>query len=673
MDVGSLCLVYSSPTLKFLCQFSQNLSPEEILQEPLTPAVDSYAFGGLIYYMLTGNEPYRDGSSTMSRDSIDKRTLNGLRAELPEKILLQDDPIVVELIALMDDCWKGEPEERPKSREILARLQQIDKFRHREGPGNILVGLTVSRETFPVRTRMVEQTWAKIAPPNVVVRYFLGDSTDDIPSGSTEDIQRLAEQAGVTDLSRIVVMKGVVDNEYPLVTKASAVIKHLEQVVEESAMTFDWVLDVDDDTYLQMDGMLKFLAARNPQRHQYLGRRGFGFPEDKKSLREAGLTKPFCNGGPGFALSRPTLKVLAKSIDLCQKQVGERTTDQKRVYDDVLIGICINQQLGIGCADGSNYVKDRFINMFRGDPDNKWLIHGVASHAFKDPEDMKEQHDRYMEIVAPAAKAEPPKSRAVSQSAIFGRIKAYVTTLALVLPEHKPRIERFSRNWNDIPLNYEVNDAIMLEEDGLGCSQSLLNAVEKAMKDGTKDFYLFLEDDAAPFEGVTPEQFEMQLKSTVNQWPTISPYLLLGGYWMCHSEDPNKGPDGQGGVTRIEVAMGSYSILMKKSFLPEFHRLLSEHIHRKISHYSPDAFLFRDKYFDDSRPAYIATPLLVDHSPGYSATLGFYRKDPYMGKPRWWEEPPDEDACTRGTFKIPECDVACGRSSVHHKATTSND
>jgi hypothetical protein len=633
------------------------LSPEEILQTPLTSAVDSYAFGCLVYYMLTGEEPYLDEKKSDS--SIERRTLNDIKPQLTESISLLNDPITVELIALMDDCWKPKPDERPTSRQIVARLKEIDEF-HRNGrPTNILIGLTVSRETFPVRTKMVERTWANITPPNVFVRYFLGDSTDDIPSGSAEDLSRLALQAGVTDPSRIVVMKGVVDNEYPLVTKASAVIKHLQRIVEESDVHFDWILDVDDDTYLQMDGMLDFLAARNPKRHHYIGRRGFGFPEDKKSLREAGLTKPFCNGGPGFILSRPTLQVLARSIDTCQKDVEDSTQDKKRVYDDVLIGICINRELGIGCSDGSNYVKDRFINMFVGDPDNKWLTKGVASHAFKKPKEMEKQHERYMDIVG------VPNPR---QSDTFRRIKAYVTTLANVLPEHKPRMERFAANWNSLPLEYEINDALMLKEDGLGCSKSLLNAVEKAMKDGTKDFYLFLEDDAAPFEGVSAEQFEEQLSNTIHEWPRISPYLLLGGYWMCHSEDPNQGPEGKGGVTRIEVAMGSYSILMKKSFLPDFYRLLSAHIDRKISHYSPDAFLFRDKYFDDSRPAYVATPLLVDHSPGYSATLGFYRKDPYMGKPRWWEEPVDKDACTRGTFNIPECDVACRRSSVHHRA-----
>jgi hypothetical protein len=244
--------------------------------------------------------------------------------------------------------------------------------------------------------------------------------------------------------------------------------------------------------------------------------------------------------------------------------------------------------------------------------------------------------------------------------------------LANVLPEHKPRIERFAQNWNNISLEYEVNDALMLKKDGLGCSKSLLNAVEKAMKDGSKDFYLFLEDDAAPFQGVSAAQFETQLSHTIDQWPKISPYLLLGGYWMCHTEDPNQGPDGLGGVTRIEVSMGSYAILMRKSFLPQFHELLTAHVNKDIQHYSPDAFLFRDKFFNDSQPAYIATPLLVDHSPGYSATLGFYRKDPYMGKPRWWEEPVDADACTRGTFNIPECDVACRRSSVHRKASAKN-
>lgn len=626
-------------------------------------------------------------------EEIDERTLHGKRPELPRHVALIDDPILVELISLMDGCWKTDPSKRPTSLEVLATLKRIRQKQDSQSINTILIGVTASRKTFPTRVKVVEQTWARNPPANVVIRYLVGDATNqNYLSGSSEDIYSLAKQAGVTDVSRIVVMRGVVDDEYPLVTKASQVLKRLEQIVQESEHTVDWIMDVDDDTFVYMDGMVKFLAARDSQRYQYIGRRAYGVQDDKESLRQAGLVKPYCNGGPGFALSRPTLKVLAKSIDSCQQRVQANVADPKRVYDDVLVGICVYNETGIGCWTGSNYIKDRFYRIFSEEPNDEEILHGVTSHAFKNPRQMLDMNRRYLSLLPKQVMEDSDtidrrnvdverrdegneisyhRTRKISNSslvspiAIFGRVQAYVTTLANILDEHKGRLKVFRENWKEIPLQYQVNDAVLLEADGLGCSQSLLNAVEKAMNNATKEFYLFLEDDAAPFASMSRIKFAQQFTHTLAEWPQESPYLLLGGCFVCHLEDPNQGLDGLGGVTKIQVAMGSYAILIRRSFLKEFHGLLQRHINERRSHYSPDAFLFRSSYFNDSQPAYIATPLLVDHVPGHSASLGFYRADPWMGNPRWWETKLSESRCSRGTYQVPGCDVACGRSSVH--------
>jgi len=437
-------------------------------------------------------------------------------------------------------------------------------------------------------------------------------------------------------------------------------------------------------------------------------------------MLQAGLKKPYCKGGPGFVLSRPTLKVLTKAIDSCQQTIQATVVGQTRVYDDALIGICIYRETGIGCWDASDYNKDQFYQIFSKEPNDDEVLHAVTSHAFKDTKQMlsmnrrylsllsnqteklensdmnenynkqdqkdtenkqKRQHDHYMSSIqkntTQLSKSETENyknSYSLSNIesnetfSIYNRVQAYVTTLARTLDKHKDRLETFRENWKEIPLQYEVNDAILLtkdSEEGLGCSKSLLNAIEKAMNDGTKEFYLFMEDDAAPFASISSNKFSQQLTETIYEWPHNSPYLLLGAYYICHLEDPNKRRNNLGGVTRIQVGMGSYAIMMRRSFLKKFHRQLSRHINQKDIVYAPDAFLFRDNYFDDSRPAFIATPLLVDHSPGYSSTMGIMRKDSHMGKPRWWEIKLDKRTCSRGTYQIPGCDVACNRSSLY--------
>ena len=70
-------------------------------------------------------------------------------------------------------------------------------------------------------------------------------------------------------------------------------------------------------------------------------------------------------------------------------------------------------------------------------------------------------------------------------------------------------LKTFQERWKGFDLNYEVTPAT-LGEDGLGCSKSLLKSIEKAIEDGTKDFYLFLEDDGVPFASATPRDLQMQ-------------------------------------------------------------------------------------------------------------------------------------------------------------------
>ena len=565
----------------------------------------------------------------------------------------------------------------------------------------ILIGVTASRKTFPDHVRKVEKTWAKNPPSNVVIRYFVGEATEEkYVSGSSKDIRSLAEQAGITDLARIIVMNGVKDDEYPLGTKASQVLKHLEKIVRKSERFIDWIMDVDDDTFVHMDGMVKFLTARNEHHHQYIGQ------------RVPGLKKPYCNGGAGFALSRSTLKVLAKTIDSCQQSIQAAVLDQERVYD-VLIGICVYNEIGIGCWDGEDYNKHQFYNIFSEEHDDKDLLHAVTSRAFKHKDDMVNVNQRNSTLLRTVdnnnnIKGEKKKRKNKNNTrnrhalslkentikhwtsrlehndssslvlpienidpfAILKQVNAYVTTLANSLDDHKIRMNVFSQRWKGIPLQYQINDALLRKSPDLGFSKSLLNAVKKAMNDGTKDFYLFLEDDAVPFSSQSPLEFAQQLTETIAIWPQISPYLLIGGHSVCHLETPNTGQTGLGGVTRIQMALGSFALLMRSSFLKRFHGLLLDHIKNFNGiTYSPDAFLFRQNYFDDSLPAYIATPLIVDHLPGYSSTMESSRDENWMGKSQWWKMKLDDEKCSREPYKKPGCDVACARSSVHQKIT----
>lgn len=136
----------------------------------------------------------------------------------------------------------------PKIR-TRARKQSYSKPKDK-----ILIAVTASRKKFGSRVAEAVSTWAneRNLPSDITLKYFVGDLEKSLPykSGSDEDIRNLAKEAGIIDLSSIVVMNGVDDNEHPLVGKAVAVIKHMRTIDKSYNKTngtpeYDWFFDID--------------------------------------------------------------------------------------------------------------------------------------------------------------------------------------------------------------------------------------------------------------------------------------------------------------------------------------------------------------------------------------------------------------------------------------------
>jgi hypothetical protein len=153
------------------------------------------------------------------------------------------------------------------------------KARGQEAHGT-LIGVTASRATFPTRVAELMSTWASNLPNGVFVRFFVGDPVDETApyaTGSHEDIDDLAKQAGIADNSTIVVMKGIRDDKHPSVEKAATVLKYMDKAILSLSNEYrriDWVFDVDDDTYVHVEALQEFLVKRNSQRQTYVGRNG---------------------------------------------------------------------------------------------------------------------------------------------------------------------------------------------------------------------------------------------------------------------------------------------------------------------------------------------------------------------------------------------------------------
>merc|ERR1712194_216463 len=122
----------------------------------------------------------------------------------------------------------------------------------------------------------------------------------------------------------------------------------------------------------------------------YFGRRGIGRGKDRKFV-----SSPYCMGGPGILFSRPTLMTLANSIDNCQNEAEKHGVP---TVDDIIIGRCVHDVIGIGCSDSLDDDKNTFYQNTLDDlPD--WRIKiAVSMHQFKEQGELVEQHGKFLDV-----------------------------------------------------------------------------------------------------------------------------------------------------------------------------------------------------------------------------------------------------------------------------------
>lgn len=282
---------------------------------------------------------------------------------------------------------------------------------------NVLIAVVTSRKNLKSRAATIMKTWAepRLVPENIAIKFFVGtEAIGDSFSGTEADIENLAREAGIRDLSSMRVMTNVLDDEYPPVRKNSAMLKHLDDIVASyendptTPSTFQWIFKVDDDAYVNLNGLLRFVKYRNPVGYHVYGERGFGRKEDREGLEKGGMVKPYCTGGPGYILSRQTLKRVALGMEECVQSADVSPYRQYLWHSDVVIGFCIQKQTEAGCWSDDDYDKKRiFLHNHKGDdpfvPDKRleWV---VSVHPFKDPAVMERHHQRYLALNASKTK-----------------------------------------------------------------------------------------------------------------------------------------------------------------------------------------------------------------------------------------------------------------------------
>jgi hypothetical protein len=278
----------------------------------------------------------------------------------------------------------------------------------------VLVCVVSSRDNFSTRVNTIVKTWGATdnIPEGSMIRFFVGSPPEgsEFAGKPEQDVANLAAMAGIEDLSTIVVMDGVTDDEYPPVRKNTAMLENANKIVEtfenelDAPSTFQWIYKVDDDAYVNFDAMLSFLKTRTYEKYSAYGQRGIGRAEDREGLQRGGLRKPYCTGGPGYILSRKTLQQTAPRFKECVRSADESEYREYLWHSDTVIGVCVYNSTGVGCWDDSDYFRRESFrhNLKKEDPfpNDAELSQTIATHPFKTEESMMKQHVRYLNLTS---------------------------------------------------------------------------------------------------------------------------------------------------------------------------------------------------------------------------------------------------------------------------------
>lgn len=216
-------------------------------------------------------------------------------------------------------------------------------------PLDILIAVATSRENFGERVSQILESWGnpQTLPSNVKLRFFVGANDDG--SSPKEDVVRLATEAETTYVSWIYVLPEVDD----LLTVRKEVA-----MIYAAAHSFrpSFLFKVDDDVYVNVKALLKFIGDKNPSWNQVWGRQRYENPGNPVAL--VAETRPkngsYCSSRSGYLMSSMTLNITAEHLDQCVEDVDKSPHRESLWHSDIIIGLCAQKRANASCYDGHN-------------------------------------------------------------------------------------------------------------------------------------------------------------------------------------------------------------------------------------------------------------------------------------------------------------------------------
>lgn len=263
----------------------------------------------------------------------------------------------------------------------------------------VLIVVSTSRNHL-FRVRTILETWGNILPPHVHLHFFVGEVSSQEDEEIDVDAQLAAHVGMYRSNQRFRVMKGITDQEYPPVYRHNRMLQEAAATLQQMP-TIDFVFKVDDDTYVNVQELLKFLKYKDPSKHHFWGEPAWGSPDDRSGIARAGLKKPYCNGGTGYIFSRTTLLAIAPKMQTCVEQADASPYRKYIFWDDVILGLCMQQEIGKGC--GNDDVSYNALPLWKlpfrplvfdanREDRPETMLNSVSVHPLKKPEQMESLH-----------------------------------------------------------------------------------------------------------------------------------------------------------------------------------------------------------------------------------------------------------------------------------------
>ncbi|KAI8507303.1 Chondroitin sulfate synthase 1 [Branchiostoma belcheri] len=192
---------------------------------------------------------------------------------------------------------------------------------HKHKENHIYIGVIAARKYLDSRAVAAYETWGKQVPGKV--EFFSAyDPKPQIPGG----IPVVSNIPGI-------------DDTYPPQKKSFLMLKYMHDFYIDD---YDWFIRADDDVYIRVDKLQKFLRSVNSSEVLYIGQPGFGKDDEfgRLGLRD---DENYCMGGPGMIMSREVLRRVVPHISRCLKNLYSS-------HEDVEIGRCITKFAGVDCT-----------------------------------------------------------------------------------------------------------------------------------------------------------------------------------------------------------------------------------------------------------------------------------------------------------------------------------